>query len=160
MSRFAGLKVATAVVLIIMVGVLGASYYANFFGVRDEVSGAFSKVNNGLKFDAGGGVPQLQIIRVEFMAETFIGGSHPLPPTCGGTPKNTFIAIENAGNANGTAAAVTITYGGANNDFAIAGRCVVGPSGSATATTYILFPGPGMLQPSRLTTVTLAWSRK
>jgi hypothetical protein len=111
------------------------------------LSGALSVLQDAIA--SGGGLAQVQTNGVGLIADTFTGDT-PLAPTCSSTPKNSYIGLTNKGSANGTIKSVTITYGGEKNDFTIAGTCKVGPSGSPTATMYVLFRGPSKLANSNV----------
>lgn len=119
----------------------GGSSTSNVGGM---LSDGFSMLKDGLKFASGGGLAEVQTAGVGLIADTFTGDA-PLAPTCGMTPRNSYIELTNTGSANGTATGVTITYGGEANVFAISGSCTIGPSKSSTATMYILFRGPSKL---------------
>jgi hypothetical protein len=111
------------------------------------LSGALAVLKDAIA--SGGGLAQVQTNGVGLIADTFTGDA-PLAPTCSATPKNSYIGLTNKGSANGTVTSVTITYGGEKNDFSIAGTCKVGPSGSPTATMYVLFRGPSKLANSNV----------
>ena len=115
--------------------------------IMGSLSGALSMLQDGIA--SGGGLAQVQTNGAGLIADTFTGDAS-RAPTCGATPKNSYIALTNKGSANGTATSVSITYGGEKNDFTIAGQCRIGPSGSPTATTYLLFPGPSKLPNSNV----------
>ena len=78
------------------------------------------------------------------IADTFTG-SNPLSPTCSTDAKNSYIKLTNMGSASSSVQGVTITFGGADNVFKVAGSCVLGPSGSPDSTLYVLFGGPSKL---------------
>jgi hypothetical protein len=115
------------------------------FDIGRSLSGLMSMLKDSVA--SGGGLPQVQSSSVGLLADTFTGNST-IPPTCSSSPRNSFIALTNTGSANGTAESVTITYGGEKNAFAISGPCKIGPFGSPSATTYILFGGPSKLPKS------------
>jgi hypothetical protein len=112
--------------------------------IGSSLSNGLGMLESGLRFAGGGGLGQVQTEGIVMMSDTFTG-SAPVQPTCSTSPINSFIQLTNKGSGNGAATGVTITYGGSNNAFSIAGPCQIGPSGSATATTYILFKGPSEL---------------
>ena len=87
---------------------------------------------------------EVQTGAVGLISDTFTG-SAPVQPTCSATPVNSYIQLTNTGSSKGAAVGVTITYAGAKNTFKIAGACDIGPSGSSTATTFVLFKGPSEL---------------
>ncbi len=114
------------------------------YDVGGMLSNGLSMVKEGFGFASGGGIAKVQTGTIGLVADTFTGDG-PIAPTCSATAKNSYIGLINTGSGNGTATAVTIRYAGSDNTFPIAGSCVIGPSGSPTATTFVLFKGPSKL---------------
>jgi hypothetical protein len=131
--------------------------------VAGQLSGGFKMLSGGLQLASGNGVAEIEANKGELFADTFTGNES-VAVTCGTTPRDSYIRLINSGTANDTAVSVTIATGGVKSDYAIAGPCTIGPSGSATATQYVIFQGlnklVGFLVPEvsqqYLATVTLA----
>lgn len=139
MKRQGGAGTVIAVVLILLLVAVAGLFFLNGLGIKSSLNGGLSDLTKGVSVIQSQG-SSLQIASVSLIANTF-DGSEPLPPTCGTASSNSYITLTNSGTSSGGVASVTITYGGANNLFDVAGSCEIG----AASTGYILFPGPSAL---------------
>lgn len=64
---------------------------------------------------------------------------------CATASTNAYVSLSNTGSAGATVTAVSITWAGASNAFTPSASCVVSAAGSATSTTYIIFPDTSKL---------------
>lgn len=131
----------------IVAGSAGALMLTNGFGVKSSILGGLSDVGKGVGYIQSQ-TSEVQIGQVALIANTF-DGSQALAPSCGGNSMNSYISLTNSGSSAAAVSSVTITYGGANNVFDVQGGCSIGPTGSPTATVYVLFPGPSELPNSQ-----------
>jgi hypothetical protein len=80
-----------------------------------------------------------------FPAADFVANGVPTGFICGTTPTAPYLTLTNTGTTAAAVASVTITWAGANSAFAAPGGCIIGASGSSTATTYLNFAAASYL---------------
>lgn len=112
----------------------------SFGGFGNEVSNGFSLLSGGLQIASGNGVAEIEAVSGVLITDTFTGDA-PGVVMCATTPRNSYIQLANVGPGSGTAVSLKIASNGVNSNFAITGPCTLGPSGSSTATLYVVFSG-------------------
>jgi len=92
-------------------------------------------------FGSSSNVAQIGVTGTAMLAADFKTGGSTSTFTCATTaPATAYITLTNTGTAAATVVSVTITWAGSNNAFSGPSTCSVGGAGSATATSYIVFP--------------------
>jgi flagellin-like protein len=101
-------------------------------------------------FAQGQNSAQVAVTGTALLAVDFQTGSAGTAFTCASTSSAAYLTLTNTGTGQASVATISITWAGGNTAYTLTGTCNIGASGSATATTYIIFPATSQLTPSAI----------
>ncbi|HYR04043.1 MAG TPA: hypothetical protein VEO75_01540 [Nitrososphaerales archaeon] len=114
----------------------------NFAGTLTMSSGAKIPFAGTWK----GGPAQLAATRQALQAADFVAGGSSTTFTCATSPSSSYLALTNTGSDSATVVSIAI----GDYAYTLSGTCNIGPSGSTTGTTYLVFPSTSTIKPSAI----------
>ena len=99
-------------------------------------------------FAQGQNSAQIAVTGTALLAADFKTSGSTSTFTCDTASSSAYLTLTNTGTGTATVATISITWAGGNTAFTLSGTCNIGASGSATATTYIIFPATTTITPS------------
>ncbi len=101
-------------------------------------------------FAQGQNSARVAVTGTALMASNFLSGGTTKTFTCATTSAGSYLTLTNTGTGSASVAAISFTWAGGNTAYTGPTGCNVGASGSATATTYLLFPGTSTISPGAI----------
>ena len=102
-------------------------------------------------FSQGQNSAQIAVTGTAFLASNFRASGTTKTFTCGTTSSASFLTLTNTGTGTVASATVSISWAGANTAYVLSGLCIVGASGSSTATTFVISPATTQIIPDAST---------
>jgi flagellin-like protein len=94
---------------------------------------------------------QVAITGNALLAANFLSGGATKTFTCATNPAGSYLTLTNTGSSGASVTGITITWAGGQTAYTVSGTCRIGASGSATATTYVIFPATTQITSSAVT---------
>src|SRR6266576_603845 len=91
-------------------------------------------------FSQGQNSAQIAVTGTALLATSFTSGGSTSTFTCATTSSGSYLTVTNTGTGSVASATISITWGGINTAYTLSGVCIIGASGAATSTAYIIFP--------------------
>jgi flagellin-like protein len=91
-------------------------------------------------FSQGQNSAQIAVTGVALLATDFTAAGTTTTFTCATASSGSYLTVTNTGTGSVASATISITWGGINTAYNLSGVCIIGASGSASSTTYIIFP--------------------
>jgi flagellin-like protein len=101
-------------------------------------------------FGEGENSAQVAVTGTALMAADFQAGGSTLSFTCASSSSAAYLTLTNTGSGSASVSTISITWAGGNTAYTGPTNCNVGPSGSSTSTTYIIFPNTSTVSPSAI----------
>ena len=133
LSRRRAISPIIATVLIIAVTLIASVAIGGF------VFGLFAQGQNSA---------QVAVTGTALKASDFLSGGSTKTFTCATTSSGSYMTLTNTGSGSAAEATVSFTWAGGTTAYVGPTNCNIGASGSATATTYLLFPATSQITPS------------
>jgi len=102
-------------------------------------------------FGQGQNTAQVAVTGNALLAADFTGAGTTTTFTCATTSSLAYLTLTNTGSAGASVTAITITWAGGQTSYTLSGTCRIGASGSATATSYVIFPATTLITTSAVT---------
>ncbi len=93
---------------------------------------------------------QIAVTGTELLAADFLSTGATATFTCAAAPSLAYLTLTNTGTGSPFISTVSITWVGGNTAYTPSGACTIGASGSATATTYVIFAATTRITPSAI----------
>jgi hypothetical protein len=91
-------------------------------------------------FAQGQNSAQIAVTGTALLATYFTATGSTMTFTCSTASSGAYLTVTNTGTGSVASATISITWGGINTAYTLSGVCIMGASGSATSTLYIIFP--------------------
>ncbi len=101
-------------------------------------------------FAQGQNSAQVAVTGTALLASSFLTGGSTKTFTCATTSSGSYLTLTNTGSGSASVATISFTWAGGNTAYTGPTSCNIGASGSATATTYLLFPTTSTITPSAI----------
>ncbi len=101
-------------------------------------------------FSQGQNSAQVAVTGTALLAADFTIGGTTSTFTCAASSSLAYLTLTNTGTGQASVATISISWAGGNTAYTLSGACNIGASGSATATTYIIFPVTTNVAPSAM----------
>src|SRR2546430_11028540 len=101
-------------------------------------------------FSEGQNSAQVAVTGTALLAADFKTGGSTTTFTCASASSAAYLTLTNTGSGSASVATISLTWAGGNTAYTGPANCNVGPSGSASATTYIIFPNTSTINPSAI----------
>jgi len=101
-------------------------------------------------FAQGQNSAQVAVTGTALLAAYFLNGGSTQTFTCATSASPAYLTLTNTGSGSASVATMSLTWAGGNTAYTLSGTCNIGASGSATATTYIIFPATTKTTPSAI----------
>src|SRR6267142_4535527 len=101
-------------------------------------------------FGQGQNSAQVAVTGTALQAADFQTGGSTTSFTCASSSSAAYLTLTNTGSGSASVSTVSVTWAGGNTAYSGPTNCNVGPSGSSTATTYVIFPITSTITPSAI----------
>src|SRR5438445_1937027 len=101
-------------------------------------------------FAQGENAARVAVTGTALLAADFTAAHATKTFTCGTTSAGSYLTLTNTGTGSASVAAISFTWAGGNTAYTGPTGCNIGASGSATATTYLLFPNTSQITPGAI----------
>jgi flagellin-like protein len=101
-------------------------------------------------FAQGQNSAQVAVTGTALLGADFLTGGTTKTFTCATSSSLAYLTLTNTGTGSASVATISLTWAGGNTAYTVSGTCNIGASGSATATTYIIFPATSQITPSAI----------
>jgi flagellin-like protein len=101
-------------------------------------------------FGQGENSAQTAVTGTALISGDFMSSGTTTAFTCATSSSSAYLTLTNTGTGSASVSTISVTWAGGNTAYTVSGICNIGASGSATATTYIIFPATTQITPSAI----------